>query len=78
LMLYFPELSDSGRMAVVAFPCSEGTSSQNTPPLSADENGTSRHAPQPRTARGTDASDQPGKWVVRVGADGRLFRAGQR
>jgi hypothetical protein len=65
-------------MAVVEFPSSDGTSSQTTASLSVDETGTSRHAPQPGTARGADASDQPGKWVVRVGADGRLVRAEQK
>src|ERR1039458_5586837 len=77
LMVYVPELSDSGRMAIIET-SSVGTSGQYNTPVSVDEAGGSLVAPRPRTTTVTDASDQPGKWVVRVGAGGRLVRVKQK
>jgi len=60
LMLYFPDLSDSGRMAIVEFPFPEGASNQNTAPPPVDEEVHPGIHPGGELARGTDASDQPG------------------
>lgn len=79
LMLYFPDLSDSGRMAIIGPSSSEAASSRGDTPLPVDERRTPLPVPGLGTRRSTDAtSDQPGRWVVRVGADGRLVRVEQK
>lgn len=77
LMLFVPELSDSGRMAIIESPSSVGTSFPNAP-VPVDEFGRSSEAAGLRTTMIKDASDEAGKSVVRVGAGGRLVRVVQK
>src|ERR1019366_5425537 len=59
LILYVPELSDSGRMAIIEPPSSlVGTSGQYNAPVSVDEHGRSLNALRLRTTKVKDASDQ--------------------
>jgi hypothetical protein len=79
LILYVPELSDSGRMAIIEPPSSlAGTSGQYNAAVSVDEHGRFLDVPRLRTTKVKDASDQSGKWVVRAGAGGRLVRVEQK
>lgn len=77
-MLFVPELSDSGRMAIIEPPSVVGTTGQSNASVSVDEHGRSPDTAKPRTTRVKDASDESGKSVVRVGSGGRLVRVEQK